>query len=106
MIVCMYVCVYMYVCMYVHTCHVTNMLCVSSDDHEKLWRDFREAIIMTSQLLPLSSGKENKDWVTDKVASLWFRLKKSPSDPNLEAEYQCLRACAKKTAESCEDRGG
>lgn len=55
---------------------------------------------MASQLLPLFPGKENKDWVTDKVVSPWLMLKESPSDPRLQAEYQCLRACAKKTAES------
>ena len=50
--------------------------------------------------MPLSPTKENKDWVTDKVVSPWLMLKESPSDPRLQAEYQCLRACGKKTAES------
>ena len=104
MIVCMYVCMYvhvcMYVCMYIHVMLLICYICVSSDDPEKLWRNFRETIIMASRLLPLSPGKENKDWDTDKVVSPWLTWKESPSDPKLQAEYQCLRACAKKTAES------
>ena len=80
---------------------------VASDEPEELWGELKKAVIAARQVFVFPSDKPESDWTTDEMreiserkARAWVRLKKFPNDPNVKVEYQCLKALAKKTAES------